>query len=363
MPSVDVIGRIEGSIQNGGWKAEGTVLGDADRLRFYQQIGVWFDAYLGNGWENLPRHAFRGHLYPDNWTKTFQSSNAPFTASTAQEFLKRDTSEIQGIFYKHVASSPGNRHQIINMSYAKIIYEMFGGHSNLMYPTEAATYDGQLWSGAFDTVTWIEGFVTLDIDLANSSAVDNYTIKNGNIWQRMQDIANIDFYLIYLDKFNKLHYVPHPMFQATLPTAVFTITSAHLLAPLEFARRNTEAVGQVKLFGATPQGLQISGKYPADPTAGPTISKSDYLATSSALMTTIATRMYKFENRDYTVTAKLPGAVGLLLDLLDRVAITYTSSGDGITWSGKKFWINKIIVDVMSDFNAMTTLVMDAEAA
>lgn len=361
MASVDTIGRIEGSIQDGGWKAEGAVLSDADRLLFYQQIGVWFDAYLGGGWENLPRHAFRGHLLPDPWTKTFQASNAPFTAFTGQEFLKRG--EIQGIFYRHVALDPANRHQIINMNYAKIIYEMIGGHCSLMHLSEIPNYDASLWAGAFTTIPQINGFLTLDLDLANSSSVAEYDLKQGNFWQRLQDIANIEFFLIYLDKFNKLHYVPHPMFNATLPDPVLTITASHLMAPLQFERRNTEKVGQVKLSGTTPQGLQISGKYPANPTAGPVVSRSGYMATASTLMTTIATRMYKFENRDYTVTAVFPNGIGLLLDLLDRVAITYTSSADGIAWSSKKFWINKIGVDLLEDFNAVTTLVMDAEAA
>jgi hypothetical protein len=358
---IDTIATIEGSLQDGGWKASGAVFNDADSIYFHRQFGVWYDAWLGDGWENLPRHAFRGHLIPDAWTKTFQSSDAPFTAFTAQEFMKRG--EVQGIFYKHVASAPANRHQIIDLTYAKIVYELISGHSNLMLFTEAATYDTQLWAGAFNSLPWIDGFVTLNLDLTNSSAVSDYLVKAGNFWQRLQEIANIDFYLIYMDKFNRLNYVPHPMFQATLPTSVFTITSSHLLEPLQFERRNTEAVGQIKLHGATPQGLQISGKYPTNATAGPIIIKSDYLATSSALMATIATRMYKFENRDFTITAKLPGAAGLLLDLLDRVAVTYTSSVDGIAWSAKKFWISKITVELKENFNAVTTLVLDAEAA
>ena len=70
-----------------------------------------------------------------------------------------------------------------------------------------------------------------------------------------------------------------------------------------------------------------------------------------------------FENRDYRIEAKLQGAVGLMLALLDRVGVTYTSSADGISWSTKKFWIDGITVEIMSDFNAVTTLVLDAEAA
>lgn len=359
MATIDVLARIEGSIQDGGWKASGAVLNDADRLAFYKEFLVWYEAYLGSGWDG-PRLGFDGHIIPDPWTKTFQSSEMPWTSIGAQEFLKQG--EIQGIFYKHVASAPDNRHQIIDMNYAKIIYEMISGHCNLMWFQEAATYDDQLWDGGFNSVTHLEGFLFLDLDTTNSSAVNVYQLKAGNFWQRLQDIANIEFFLLYVDKVNRLHYVPHPMF-GTLPTAVFTITSSHLAEPLTFEQRNTETVGQVKLFGTTPQGLQISGKYPTNPTAGPIAQRTNYMATSSTLMNTIATRMYKFENRDYTVTAKIPSGVGLMLELLDRVSVTYTSSADGIAFSAKKFWIHKITVEIMQDFSAMTTLVLESENA
>jgi hypothetical protein len=360
MASSDTIARIEGSVQDGGWKASGAVLGDADRLSFYQEIEIWFDLYTSAGWEALPRPAFRGHLLPDPWQKTFQSSEAPWSAFTSQEIMKRG--EVQGIFYKHVASAPGNRHQIISMTYSEIVYEIMG-HFNLMHRSEPVNYDSSLWSGAFTTQTFPEGFLFLDFNMTGSSAVSEYDLKQGNFWGRLQEIANIDFYLIYVDKYNKLHYIPHPMFGASLPTAVMTLTNAHLLEPLTIERRNTEQVGQVRLQGTTPQGLQISGKYPTDATAGPPIQKSGYMATSSTLMNTIATRMYKFENRDYTVTAKLNGAVGLMFDLLDRIAITYTSSADGVTWSSKMFWIHKIAVELKDNFNAVTTLTLEAENA
>lgn len=363
MPNVDVdtIARIEGSLSNGGWKITGSVFNDADRLHFYQGMYAWFEMYTSSGWDAQIRPAFRGHLLPEPWEKTFQSSVAPWSAVLAQELMKRG--KIQGIFYKHVASAPANRHQIITMKYAKIVYEIISGHCNLMVPGERATYDTQLWSGAFTSPAFNEGFLFLDIDIAGSTAVDNYLVKEGGFWERIQEIAEIEFFLAYVDLFNTFHYIPHPMFGATLPTAVFTITSAHLLQPLKVTPRNTEEVGQVQLHGTTPQGLQLTGKFPAQPTAGPIVVRSGYLATSSSLMTTIATRMYKFSNRDYRIEAKLQGAVGLMLALLDRVSVTYTSSADGISWSAKKFWIDGITVEIMSDFNAVTTLVLDAEAA
>lgn len=361
MTTVDTITRIEASVSDGGWRMTGAVFNDADRIQFFQQINAWFDLYAGGAWEALPRPAFIGHLLPDPWEKRFQSSIASWTAFTPQEMMKRG--EIQGIYYKNVASSPANRHQIIGLNYAKIVYEMISGHSNLMHESQRAIYDTQLWSGAFTSPVQFGGFLLLDLDITNSTAVDNYLVKEGNFWDRIREMADKDLYLAYTDNAGTFHFTPHPMFDASLPTPVFTLESNMLLEPLRIEQRNTEEVGQVVIYGSTPQGLQISGRYPSYPAIGPVLTKPGYLATSATLMTTIATRMYKFTNRDYRITAKLPGATGLMLDLLDRISVTYTSSADGIAWSAKKFWIDSIAVEVAENFNATTTLIMDAENA
>ena len=358
---VDTIARIEGSISNGGWKITGTVFNDADRLLFYQKMFAWFRLYTSAGWEAQIRPAFRGFLLPERWDKVFQTSVAPWSAVLAHELMKRG--RIQGIFYKHVASSPGNRHQIISMNYAKIVYEIIGGHCNFLIPGEESNYDSGNWSGAFTTRQYPEGFLFLDINTSASAAVSEYTLKEGGFWERIVEIADIEFFLAYVDLTSTFHYIPHPMFGASLPTAVFTITSDHLLQPLRFEPRNTEEVGQVRIYGTTPKGEQLTGKYPTQPTAGPIVERSGFMATTSGNITAMATRMYKFANRDFRIEAKLQGAVGLMLQLLDRVAVTYTSTPDGIAWSEKKFWVDGITVEIGRDFNAVTTLILDAENA
>jgi hypothetical protein len=113
----------------------------------------------------------------------------------------------------------------------------------------------------------------------------------------------------------------------------------------------------------TPGGEQIKGVYPTDPTAGPPVDESGFLATSNAQMATIAERKYKFANRDVTVVAKMPGAMGLLFEVMDRVSITYSSPTDGVSWSAKKFWIEDIGVSLDASFNGETTMRLEAENA
>jgi hypothetical protein len=342
---IDVLARIEADV-SGGWSASGSIIGDADRISRHQAIDSWFDLYAGGGWEALPRPAFIGHLVPEPWTKTLQTSIAPFRAFTAQEFMKDPDARVQGIFFKD-APSPANQHQITDMTYAGIISHIVG-------------QAGELGHCNFVRSIWPEGIISTNIDFSNSSQVDSYEVKEGNIWSRLQEIANIDFYYLYFDKTNTLNAIPHPMF-GTLPTPTLTLTSSLLLEPLQVTDRNTEQVGQVRLNGQTPAGEQITAAYPTNPLPGPIVNRSGYLATDNSNMAAVAQRMFRFENRDVTVVARVRGGLGLMLDLLDRVAITYASAADGVAWSAKTFWVHKILVEVLANFTARTTLTLEAE--
>lgn len=346
--TLDHIGEITGSLREGGWRATGNIFGDADRLQWYQEAESWYYLYRGGAWEPNPRLGFRGHLLPAEWQKTLQTSVAPWRAFTAQGFLKRLT--LQGIFFAE-AASPANQHQLnVGDTYGHIIEHLLGKSGEFGH-----------WNGVIDI--WPEGFAQLDIDKTNSAAPGVHDLKSGNFWSRMQEIAAGEFFLLWVGKNNVIHYGPNNMFSVTLPDAVIDITSAHLLEPLSVTSRNTEQVGQVKLFGNTPGGEQISGKHPTDPTAGPIVTESGFMATSAAEMNTVAERKYKYANRDVSVIATLPGAMGLLFEIMDRVSITYTSSNDGITWSAKKFWIEEIRVRLQDPFSAITTMRLEAENA
>jgi hypothetical protein len=346
MTTVDAIGHIKASLSQGGWEADGTVFNDADRLAWNQAVSYYFRLYRGGAWEENPRLGFSGHLNPNPYTKTFQGSIAPFRAYTAQEYLKK--MRVQGIFFKYSAS-PGNQHEAPE-TYAEIVSHVIGqageyGHCNL---SEIS------WPG--------EGFIQTDIDIANSAAHGEHLLREGTIWQRIQEIAQIENYIAYFDKFNTFHYIIRPMF-GTLPDPVLDITAPLLLEPLRIIPRDTEQVGQVRIQGATPAGLQLSGVYPADPTYGPIVQETGFKASSGANITANATRRYLYENRDVTVVAALPGAIGLMLDLADRVSITYTSTADGVAWSAKKFWVEEIDVVIMDNFLAQSVLTLEAENA
>lgn len=344
MTNLQTIGTIRGSIQEGGWQAEGDIFGDADALDWYYPVKSWLRVFA-NGWESTPRLAFNGHLVPKAWTKTVQTSEAPWSAFTAQQFLKNG--RVQGIFFQN-ATVPANDHQITDMTYADIIEHILGvsgqwGHCNLVQGV------------------WPEGFVELDIDKTNSVLAGEHEVKEGVMWSRLNEIAKIENYLLFVDLQNVLHYIPHPMYLATLPTPVFDLQSDWLLNPLKITPRNTESVGQVILQGTTPQGQQINSRYPTNPTAGPSIVKSGYKAAGSTGMDTVAERQYLYSNRDVSVNATIPGAVGCMIDLMDRVSITYSSLADGVDWSAKKFWVEGVGVRVLENMTAVTELKLEAE--
>jgi hypothetical protein len=284
-------------------------------------------------------------LNPDPYVRTYQHSIAPFKAFTAQQYLK--LMRIQGIFFKYDAS-PGNDHEA-PQTYAEIVEHVIGnageyGHCNIALDA---------WPD--------EGFVNKNIDTTNSAQHGEFLLREGTIWQRIQEIARIENYVAYFDKSNTFNYIPRSMFLSPLPDPVLDITSGLLLEPLRITPRNTEEVWQIRIQGSTPGGLQISGAYPTDRGIGPVIVEAGFKAADNSAATTIAERRYRYDTRPYSVLALLPGAVGLMVDLLDRVSITYTSSADGVTWSAEKFWIEEIQVDIMEDFTAQTTLTLEGE--
>jgi hypothetical protein len=177
----------------------------------------------------------------------------------------------------------------------------------------------------------------------------------------MKEIAEMDLYYLFSDKQDGLNFGPHPMFVTPLPTAVLTLDDGLIVEPLDIATRNPETVGQIKLRGATPSGTQLAGAYPASPTAGPVVVRSGYVASSDAEMDAIAERMYRFENRSHTITVRTGNGLGLLLELMDRVGVTYDSAADGVSWVDKKFWIHHITVELLRNFTARTALTMEAE--
>ena len=352
----NVIASISADVDDGGWEADGIVFNDADALDFNQTVKSWYGYYAGGWTDNAG--AFSGHLSPDPWTKTLQSSNAPWKAYTAHEMMKRG--DLQGIFFKSEAS-PANRHQITSMTFAKIVYEIVTGHCNLVTPSDGTAHDSDLWGTVFTTPTHETGFMSLNIDYTNSATVASYEVKDGSFFSRLKEIASKEFYVVYCDKNNVFNYIPHPMFGATVPDSVFTLTSDLLLEPLEIERRNTEDIAQFVFYGSDPSGSAISGVYPTDPNPGPIRRRGGYLCDSGSALTAIATRAYLFETREYTVTAQVGNGVGLMLDLLDRVNITYSSAADGISWTAEPFYVHKIDVSIMDDFTAKTTLVLEQE--
>lgn len=339
----NILTQISADLDNGGWEASGIVYNDANILKYDQLIKTWYSLFTQDGWQDIAP-AFFGHLRPDPWDKNFQSSEAPWSAYTAHEFLKQG--DIQGIFFKDELY-PANEHQITNMKFSDIVYHILGqtgetGHCNLVTPL------------------YEDGILKLNIDSANSASVSSWEIKAGNFWTRLKEIARAEFYEIYVDKINTLNYIPHPMY-GTLPDKVFTLTDDWLLEPLTFEKRDNEQIGQYILHGNQPDGTQLTGTYPTDPNPGPIVKKSGYLIDNSTDLDTIAERMYLYDTRRYTVTARVGNAVGLLVELLDRIGITYTSDVDGIYWNNEAFYINKINVTVDDNFNASTEFVLEQE--
>ena len=297
------ISRIQGSIKDGGWRCSGEILNST--LATNQEITVYSDLLTTNGL-NSDHIAFNGYVLPDPLNIRFQYDSMKFAAYTAQEYMKRNRA--QGVYFTDQAS-PQNWHQITDMTYAKIVDHIIGktgeyGHCNL---TKEA------WPN--------DGILIKNIDDSNSSSLNMYDLKEGSFWTRLKSMADVDQYIIYMTKDNVFTYKPHTMFS---PPSGFTLNlDENNILDNIIVRELKQETGQVIISGTTPNGMQLSAKYPTDHNGGETFRKSGYVATDVSMLADVAARLYRLRNREYSIQLGVNGPIGLYCELMDRVSLTF----------------------------------------
>jgi hypothetical protein len=200
-----------------------------------------------------------------------------------------------------------------------------------------------------------------------SMRVDRYIVReNNNLWTAMQQIARNEFFVLYFDKQDNLHYQRHPMYATSLPSVVMTFDEDFAIQKPVIEHRTPFQVLQVLLHAVTDDGDTLHSTYPASVTHvyGQVHEQSYIRCNDQDTLDEWARVTYLLMNRDFTVRWTAAGLCGLLFDILDRVQITYsgtTANGVHITWSGKKFWIHEITVSPDAAFGGRSTFVLEAE--
>lgn len=333
MNDLSVVGRITGDVSQGGWSAAGTLFNDGDSFVINQELSIAFD----DG-DAILQPAFLGHAVPGDLSIEVQGSVIGIDSTTAQEFMKKD--KVQGIFFAENAT-PANLHQITDMNLANILEHIVDFHCNL----SMTNYD--------------EGIILHNIDTTNSVGLDDWEVKEGRFWQRLTEIAFADTYVLFFDKENVLQYTPHPMF-LTHPPPILNLTESDMMEPLTITP-NYRTIGQVKIFGRDSEGFQLEAKFPTSIGQGEVIERSGVIARNATFLTRLATQIFKFESRANTIIVKLGGSIGLNLELMDLITITYARAVDGINFVATEFWIHKIDVAFQENFNSVTTLTLQQD--
>jgi len=383
------ITQISGSLSRGGWQCRFIALNDTDLCDKHQNVIIQWRPYTTSGFSD-PRLAFKGYVVPIQFSFTHDVSTTEFNAETSDGFLRLGW--LQGIGFADLgADGRTHYHQFDNvtgapaqerMTMGRIVRHIMGyydelgappgtnpdwvAHTNMVYhPTQNPhgwiTLDG-VETEPFDVVTNPDG----------TMRVDRFIVREtSNLWSKLREIAHNEFFEIWFDKTDKMHYAKHPMYQTTLPLPVMTFDEEFSIIPPTVTVRDTQQVRQVNIYAVTDEGDTYTPDdegtcYPASPTHvyGNVIDINHVRCNDANTAIDWAERRYKYENRPYTVKWTAPGLCGLYFDILDRVQVTYTgtsANGVHIDWEEEKFWVHDIIVTPDASGGGTTQFTLEAE--
>lgn len=352
-PEITITG-IDGDLRRGGWIYSASVAGDTDAVQAGEFVQVRGRALAG--WvDTAARFACEGYVMgTPNFSFDRYSSQASFQFGTADNLLKGSLQAIGPT----VVSSPANSHQFTSFRFANVVDHILRAHSNFVYNATPGS------SGS------PEGIIrTLDLD--SSSVLFNVTgdrfivNKSENMWSTLQQIGGGEegggeFNRCWFDRRGVFYYQPAPPFISPTPTAKGTLTKDHLRGPVQVqyvAGQFDQKTGQVQMVSGLRPGTIYNSKYPASPGAGKILQKnSGVWAQSQTQANTLATRLWRWLNRPYTLTVQVDAGLVLFgddgrgLDLADRVLLTYdgpaedsaTGAGVHLNLSSQGFYVYAI---------------------
>lgn len=328
---------INGDLRRGGWLVTGQTDGDTNAV--HQGLNLLIDgkslsSYTDSDWRNaLNIHV----LAQPDFTFDRYASRAGWQAGTVDRLLEGES--IQDISFATVAS-PANSHENTAWNFGKVVTHILESHCNYIYDADGS-------NGSPDGVVTVT-----DIDITNSTAFTVFIVRqSNNMWRTLQQIGGGEegggeFYRIWCDRRNIIHYQPAPAFIDPQPVSKGTLTKEHLRGQVRVQFHNSqpgERVGQVDIMAVANPTTVYNAVYPANPVGNGKIFKkqSGIWANSQDRANVLAERLYKWLTRPYTVQVEVdPGLVlfgddGLGLDLADLLALDYDGPAeDAVTGAG-----------------------------
>lgn len=315
---------LNGNLRRGGWLATARIDGDTDlvsRGQNWRAMGKSAAGSLDPEW----REMLNSHILSDpDFRFDRHTSQATAQAGTVDALLRGEA--IQDIGFTEQAS-PTNDHQITGLDFAAMINHALQKHCNVIKDDTGV-------AGSPDGI-----IVDTDIDTTNSTLISRFNIsKSGNFWRTLQQVAESEFYNLWVDRHNKIFYGPRPSFAPSPPASKGLLTTSHMRGTPTIKFWNSkpgQRVGQVRITTIKDSTTIFKSTFPAAPADGKILpSKDGFWAASQANSDTLAERWYRWLTRSYTFTVEVdPGLVlfgddGLGLDLGDRITFNYDGVGE-----------------------------------
>jgi len=361
-----IVERIAGSTSNGGWECSGTVLRDTNLLSQWSAMRVHATAVVGRS-VAFPRIAFTGYVYRLTDAIDVTAARTRFEAATSHAILERGW--LQGIGFVDVEQFGRLRehyHQFDvrdRMTLGKIVRHILGYWDTVGQPPSTNPDWVAHCNLVYDHEHNPSGWIRTDIDTEGSAEVSRYIVREStNLWRTLRDIAANEFYDCYFDRNDVFHYRPHPYFY-TAPNPELTLDRTLLLGTLEVEARESK-VRQVLLHAVTDAETTMHAEYPPSPTHvyGEVVEKTGIRCNSQALLNQWAQRLYRWENRPYTITWTAPGPIGLYVDLNQPVYIDWSGTavdGAHYSWHNEVAWVSAIEITISEGHVAHARLTLE----
>ncbi len=353
-----ILQSIEADGERGGWQATGSFANDQDEAVYGRRVDIYFLPEGDGIWADESLLAMTGSVLPQSVMFDIRQSGTPLTLTTSNFFL--DGAALRGIYFTDT-DPPTNPHQYTDLRLGTIVKHIVEQHSNISSTANVQDTDGT------DSGNPIGGWSdTSNIDVIFTTKVDAFTKRQSNsLWQAIKDIAKNEFYIAYFGKDDSFNYEPHPVFKTTLDAITLAIDDTMIVGQPVITFRDHVDMDQVTLAALTDDGEILNASFPTNMTAlGRSLNITNLRCNDQNRLNTLAQRVFSFESRLYNLRLQLPGPSGLYLELFDRVSFTYTGTtrnGVSLTFTAEPFFIQKIRVNRISNFGAITELDLTQE--
>jgi hypothetical protein len=343
---------------NTNWQATGSFANDQDEAVYGRRVDIYWLPEGDGTWANNSILGMSGSILPQSVRFDIRQSGTPVTVTTSNFFL--DGSALRGIYFTDTDPIT-NPHQYADLRLGTIIKHIVEQHTNISSTANVQNDDGT------DSGNPIGGWSdTSNTDIIFTTKVDAFTRRQSNsLWQAVKDIGKNEFYVAYFSKDDSFNYEPHPVFKTTLDPFTLAIDDTMIVGQPEIRFRDKVNLDQAVLAALTDEGEILNAQFPTAQTVqGRSLNITNLRCNDQNRLNTLAQRVFSFESRLYDLKLQLPGPAGLYLELFDRVSFTYSGTsrnGVDLSFSAEPFFVNKIRVNRVGNFGAITELELEQE--